>query len=121
MGMVLYLLMSEHQVGQQVVVPDPHGLQHADGDHGGLEHREHDLEEGAQRAAAVDMAAASSISSGMLLTKPREHEHRQTRAEAQIHEHGIVQGVLSLSMSAGLGQSVNMTIWKGTTMENTHT
>ena len=31
---------------------------------------------------------------------------------------GIVQGVLSLSVSAVFA-SVNMTIWKGTTMENT--
>jgi len=33
---------------------------------------------------------------------------------------GIVQGVLSLSVSAVFA-SVNMTIWKGTTMENTQT
>ena len=43
----------QHQVGQEVVVPHPHDLQHAHGNEDGLEHGEHHREERAQRSAAA--------------------------------------------------------------------
>ena len=47
------LLSVEDEIGEEVVVPDPHYLKHADRNERGLEHRENDEEERADRPAAV--------------------------------------------------------------------
>ena len=44
----------QNQVGKQVIVPHPHGLQNTHGDQGGLQHGQHHAEIRAQRAAAVN-------------------------------------------------------------------
>ena len=64
------------------------------------------------------MAAASSISRGMDLTKPTNMKMASPAPKPR-YTIGMVQGVLSFRTSAVL-ESVNITIWKGTTMENTH-
>ena len=75
----------EHEIGQQIVVPHPHDLENADRDHRGPQHRQHDGEVRAQRAAAVD--------GGRLLNfkrdgfdKADEHENRKPRAKAEVDD-----------------------------------
>ena len=63
------------------------------------------------------IAAASSISSGMLLTKP-ENINNASPAPKPRYITGIVHGAFSFSVSAAFAR-LNMTIWKGTIMENT--
>ncbi|CCX41944.1 unknown [Clostridium sp. CAG:1024] len=63
------------------------------------------------------MAAASSISSGSDLTNPVNMKMARPAPKPR-YTIGMVQGVLSFSVSAVFA-SVNMTIWNGTTMENT--
>ena len=70
----------QHQVGQQVVVPDPHDFQNTHGDHGGLEHGQHHAEVGAQGAAAVNGRRFLNFQ-GNTLDEAGEHEHRQARAQ----------------------------------------
>jgi hypothetical protein len=64
------------------------------------------------------IAAASSISRGMDLTKPANMKIASPAPNPR-YTIGMVQGVFSFRESAVLDR-VNMTIWKGTTMENTH-
>ena len=45
---------ADHQIRQQIVVPDPHGIQNGYGDGCGLQDRHYDTEEGLQRVASVD-------------------------------------------------------------------
>lgn len=63
------------------------------------------------------MAAASSISSGSAFTNPVNMNTARPAPKPR-YTMGIVQGVFSFSVSAVFA-SVNITIWKGTTMENT--
>ena len=76
-------LSVEDKVGEEVVVPDPHYLKHADGNERGLEHRENDGEEGADRPAAVYRRGFLNFKRDALY-KAREHEHRKPRAEAEV-------------------------------------
>ena len=64
------------------------------------------------------MAAASSISSGRLLTKPVNINTARPAPKPR-YITGMVQGVFRCAWSA-VRARVYMTIWKGTTMENTH-
>ena len=75
----------QYQRGQKVVVPYPHGLEYADGDHGGLEQREHDLEIGLHGVAAVYHRGLLDLD-GHAAHEAAEHEHGEARAEAQVHE-----------------------------------
>ena len=64
------------------------------------------------------MDAASSISIGIDLAKPTNIKIARPAPKPK-YTTGIVHGVLSWSLSAVL-ERVNITIWKGTTIENTH-
>ena len=64
------------------------------------------------------MAAASSISLGSPLTKPRNMKMARPAPKPR-YTMGMVKGVFSFSLSA-VKVRVNMTIWKGTIMENRH-
>ena len=64
------------------------------------------------------MAAASSISSGRLFTKPENMKIAKPAPKPR-YTIGIVKGVFSFRLSA-VKVRVNMTIWKGTIMENRH-
>ena len=92
----------QHQRGQEVVVPDPHGLQNGGGDHGRLQDGEDDLEEDLDGVAAVDHGGFLDLD-GNALHKAGEHEHRQTCAEAQIDDADVPRGV-QLEGIGGLGQ-----------------
>ena len=96
------LLDIQHQSGQQVVVPDPHGFQNGGGDHGGLQDGEHDLEEDLDGVAAVDHGCFLDLH-GHALHKASEHEHGQTGTEAQIDDADVPRGV-QLQPVSGLGQ-----------------
>lgn len=61
------------------------------------------------------MEAASSISSGMDLTKPTNMKMARPAPKPR-YTTGMVHGVLSANESAVL-ERVNMTIWNGTTIE----
>src|SRR5699024_448669 len=93
----LVLVDVQDQGGQQVVVPDPHGLQNGHGDHGGAQQGEYDVEVGLQGIAPVDHGGLLHVD-GHAAHEPAEHEYRQPRAEAQVdHPQGPggvqVQGV----------------------------
>ena len=77
------LIDVQHEVGQEVVVPNPHDLQNTHGNEGGLQHGNHHIEVGADRAAAVDGGSFLN-GEGDGLDKAREHEYRQTCAEAEV-------------------------------------
>ena len=64
------------------------------------------------------MAAASSISNGRPLTKPTNIKMARPAPKPR-YTTGMVQGVFSFNLSA-VKVSVNITIWKGTIMENRH-
>ena len=64
------------------------------------------------------MAAASSISSGMDLTKP-VNMNSASPAPKPRYTTGMVKGVFRYRVSA-VRDRVYMTIWKGTTMEKMH-
>ena len=66
---------------------------------------------------APSIAAASSISRGKPFTNP-ENMNTARPAPNPKYTTGISHGVLSLSLSA-VPESVNITIWKGTIIENT--
>ena len=95
----------QHQAGQQIVVPYPHDLQHAHGDHGGLQHRQHHPEEGAHRAAAVDGGGLLDLQR-QTLDKAREHKHGKARAEAQVY-HGDGPGGVQMRLVRRPGQGVH--------------
>ena len=80
------LVQIQSQVGKQEVVPDPHGLQDAHGDIGGLHNGQHHGEEGPQGGAAVDHGGFLNLN-GDGLDEAAEHEHRQPRAKAQVDDH----------------------------------
>ena len=82
----------QHQRGQEVVVPDPHGLQNGGGDHGRLEDGENDLEEDLEGVAAVDHGGLLDLN-GDALHEAGEHEDGQARAEAQIDDADVPRGV----------------------------
>ena len=63
------------------------------------------------------MTAASSISSGMDFTKP-ENMNTARPAPKPRYTTGMVHGVSRCSLLA-VRDRVNITIWNGTTMENT--
>ena len=96
------LLDVQHQRGQQVVVPDPHGLQNGGGDHGRLQDGEDDLEEDLQRVAAVDHGRLLDLD-GHALHEASEHEHGQTGAEAEVDDADVPRGV-QIEGVGGLGQ-----------------
>ena len=96
------LLDIQHQSGQQVVVPDPHGFQNGGGDHGRLQDGEHDLEEDLDGVAAVDHGCFLDLH-GHALHKAGEHEHGQTGTEAQVDDADVPGGV-QLQLVSGLGQ-----------------
>ena len=75
----------QHQRRQEVVVPDPHGLQNRSGDRRRLENREDHLEEDLQRIAAVDHRGFLNRKRNGL-HEAREHEYRKTRAEAEVDD-----------------------------------
>ena len=97
------LLDIQHQSGQQVVVPDPHGFQNGGGDHGGLQDGEHDLEEDLDGVAAVDHGRFLNLH-GNALHKAGEHEHGQTGTKAQVDD-ADVPGSVQVEGICGLGQS----------------
>ena len=75
----------QHEVGQQIVVPDPHNLQNAHGDHGRPQHGEHHGKIGAQRTAAVYGGGLLNLQ-GDRLYKANKHEDGKARAEAKIDD-----------------------------------
>ena len=92
----------QHQIRQQVVVPDPHDLQNADGDEGRLHHGQDDLEEGLHGVAAVDdRGLLDGARDG--LDEAREHEHGKARAEAEVDD-GDGPRPVELQGIGGLGQ-----------------
>ena len=103
----------QHQVGQQVVVPYPHGLQDTHGDQGGFEDRHDHQEEGPHRAAAVDHGGLLDLQ-GNGLHKAAEHEHCQPCAEAQVddadgkggvhRQEGDLRGGFGHGNAQGVGQ-----------------
>ena len=92
----------QHQVGQEVVIPHPHDLQHAHGDEDGLEHGEHHREERAHWPAAVD---GGGLLDGQrhALDKAREHEYRQPCAKSQV-DHRNGPGGVQVQHVGRLGQ-----------------
>ena len=82
----------QHQVGQQVVVPDPHDLQDAHRDHRRFQHREDHREVGPHRAAAVNRGRFLDLQRDRL-DKAHKHEDRKPRAEAQIDDRDRPGGV----------------------------
>ena len=92
----------QDQVGQQVVVPDPHQFQNTHGNQGGLQHGQHHQEEGAQGAAAVDGGGFLNFQR-QALDEAQEHEDGKTGAEAQIHDRNGKGGV-QLQVVGGEGQ-----------------
>ena len=96
------LLDIQHQRGQQVVVPHPHGLQNSSGDHGRLQDGEHDLEEDLDGVAAVDHGCFLDLH-GHALHKAGKHEYGQTGAEAQIDDADVPR-VVQVQTVSGLGQ-----------------
>ena len=92
----------QHQVGQKVVVPDPHDLQNAHRDHRRLQHREHHGEVGPHRAAAVNGGRFLDLQ-GDRLDKAHEHEDRKPRAEAQIDD-GDRPGRVQVQAVRGFGE-----------------
>ncbi len=89
------LLNIQHQRGQQVVVPDPHRLQNGSRNHRRLQDGAYDLEEDLQRITSVDHGGFLD-GDGHTLDKAGEHEHRKTRAEAQIDDADVVRGYSAL-------------------------
>ena len=75
----------EHEIGQQIVVPHPHDLENTDGDHRGAQHRQHNGEIRAQRAAAVDGGGLFDLKRDRL-DKADEHKDRKPRAEAEVDD-----------------------------------
>ena len=75
----------QHQIGQQIVVPDPHDLQNADRDHRRLQHREDHREVGPHRSTAVNGRRFLDLQRNGL-DKAHEHEDRKPRAKAQIDD-----------------------------------
>ena len=92
----------QHQVGQQVVVPDPHGLKDTHGNEGGLEHGQDHQEEGAEGSAAVDGGSFLDLQR-QALDEAHEHEDSQSCAEAQVHD-GDRPGGVQLQTVGGEGQ-----------------
>ena len=92
----------QHQIRQQVVIPDPHQLQNTHGDHGGLQHRQHHLEVSTHSAAAIDGGSFLDLQR-QTLDEANEHEDGQTRAKAQIDHWDGVGGV-QLQLVGGEGQ-----------------
>ena len=84
-GNGLVLGAVEHEIGEQIVVPHPHDLENADGDHRRPQHREHDGEIGAQRTAAVDGGGLLDLQRDGL-HEAHEHEDGKPRAEAEIDD-----------------------------------
>ena len=82
----------QHEVGQQVVVPDPHNFQNAHGDHGGAQHGEHHGEVGAQRAAAVDGGGLLDLQRNGL-HEAHEHEDGKACAEAEVDDGDRPRGI----------------------------
>ena len=82
----------QHKIRQEVIVPYPHYLQHTDGNHCRLEHGEHHPEESTQGAAAV-YGRSLFYFQRQRLYKSRKHEHRQARAEAEIHYGDCPRGI----------------------------
>ena len=82
----------EHEVRKEVVVPYPHDLEDADGDHSRLKHREHDGEVGAERAAAVDNGSLLYLE-GDALDEADEHKYRKASAEAEVDDGYRPRGV----------------------------
>ncbi len=82
----------QHQGGQQVVVPDPHGLQDSGGDHGGFQDGEYDAEEDLYRVAAVDHGGFFDLD-GDALHKAGEHKHGQARTKTQVDDADVPRSV----------------------------
>ncbi|MPM52772.1 hypothetical protein SDC9_99535 [bioreactor metagenome] len=78
-------LQVEGEVGQQVVVPQPHHLEDPDGDHRRLHHRQDHPEEGLHRPASVDHRGFFQFGRDRL-HEPGEDEDRQAGAEPQIDQ-----------------------------------
>ena len=84
-GNGLVLGAVEQEIGEQIVIPHPHDLEDADGDHRGPQHREHDGEIGAQRTAAVDGGGLLDLQRDGL-HETHEHEDGKARAEAEVDD-----------------------------------
>ena len=86
------LLAVQHQIGQQVVVPHPHNLQHTHGDHRRLEHGQHHIKVGPDGPAAVNGRGLLYLQWNAL-DKSAEHKDCQPCAEAQIDNGNGVGGI----------------------------
>ena len=82
----------ERKVGQQVVVPDPHGLENADRKIGGLHDGKDDLKEHLDRVAAVDHGRLLDLERDVLY-KAGEHKDRQARAKAKVDKADVERRV----------------------------
>ena len=86
------LIGVEHQIGQQEVVPDPHGLKNTHRDIGGLHDGNHHREEGAQRRATIDEGGLLNLNRDGL-HKAAEHKHGKSRAKAQVDDDNAPRGI----------------------------
>ena len=77
---------ADHQIRQQIVVPDPHGIQNGYGDGCGLQDRHYDTEEGLQRVASVDHGCLFDVQWNRF-DESTEHEHGQAGTKSQIQQH----------------------------------
>ena len=92
----------QHQIGQQIVIPDPHDFQNAHRDHRRLQHREDHREVGSYRAAAVNGRRFLNLQRNGL-DKTHEHEDRKPSAKAQIDD-GDRPGRVQVQAVRGLGE-----------------
>ena len=90
--MVLYLVESRRKVGQQIVVPDPHGLEDADRKIGGLHDGKDDLKEHLDRVAAINHGRLLDLERDVLY-KTGEHKDRQARAKAEVDKADVERRV----------------------------
>ena len=77
---------------QKILAITMNDLQDADRDQRRLEHRQDDEEERAHRAAAVDGSGFLNFQRNGFY-KAAEHEHRETRAEAEINDRDRPRGI----------------------------
>ena len=75
----------ERKVGQQIVVPDPHGLENADRKIGRLHDGKDDLKEHLDGVAAINHGRLFDLERDVL-DKTGEHEDRQARAKTKVDE-----------------------------------
>ena len=77
------LIDIKHKIRQEIVIPDPHDFQNANGNHSRFQHGKNNVEERAQRATAINRRRLFNLQRNGFY-KTDEHKDGKPCTEAQI-------------------------------------